>query len=141
MRTKYKMESLNFEDWSLTVGNKTYVWVLEMRPIALGVYEKGSSKVIARFTFSDKGVLALRGAEVGEMTVFRDGLTLAPGGIDKVICGTMVVLTFFKRMGRNYTNPKMDGLARVGSVTGGTPLPSLHRGSTAGYSTVGNWAG
>jgi hypothetical protein len=139
--TRYNMESLNFEDWSLTVRDKTYVWTLEMRPIALCLCEKDSTRVIARFTFSEKGVLALRGAEVGDLTVFRDGLTLAPGGIDIVVCGVMIVVTFFKKMGRNYTNPKLDGSSRVGSVTGEMALPSLHRGSTAGYSTVGNWAG
>jgi hypothetical protein len=139
--TRYKMESLNFEDWSLMVGDKTYVWTLETRPIALCLCEKGSNRVIARFTFSEKGVLALRGAEVGDLTVFRNGLTLAPGGIDKVVCGTIIVVTFFKKMGRTYTNPRRDGLARVGSVTGDTALPSLHRGSSAGYSSVGNWAG
>ncbi|KAG9188075.1 hypothetical protein G6011_01998 [Alternaria panax] len=139
--TRYKMESLNFDDWSLTVGDKTYVWILEMRPIALGLCEKGSNRVIARFTYSDKGVLALRGAVVGDLTIFRDGLSLAPGGIDKVVCGTMLVVTFFKRMGRNYTNLRMDGSWRVGSVTRDMPLPSLHRGSAAGYSSLGNWAG
>jgi len=139
--TRYKMESLNFEDWSCTIDDKTYVWALDMRPIALVLSDKDSGKVIARFTFSDKGVLALRGAEVGDLAIFRDGLTLAPGGIDKVVCGVMIVVTFFKRMGRNYTNPKTDGLGRVGSVARDMPLPSLHRGSTAGYSSLGNWAG
>jgi hypothetical protein len=141
LRTRYKMESLNFEDWSLTIHDKTYVWTLDMRPIALVLSEKDSARVIARFTFSDKGVLAQRGAEVGDLIMFRDGLTLAREGIDQVVCGAMMVVTFFKRMGRNYTNPKTDGLGRVGSVACDGPLPSLHRGSTAGYSSLGNWAG
>lgn len=139
--TRYKMESLNFEDWSFTIDDKTYVWALDMRPIALVLSDKDSAKVIARFVFSEKGVLALRGDAVGDLTVYRDGLTLAPGGMDKVVCGVMIVATFFKRMGRNYTNPKTNGLGRVGSVAREMPLPSLHRGSTAGYSSLGNWAG
>jgi hypothetical protein len=108
LQTRYKMESLNFEDWSLGIGDKTYVWTLGMRPVSLMLGEKDSARVIARFTFSDTGVLAPRGGEVGDLTVFRDGLTLARGGIEKVVCGTMIVVTFFKRMGRNYTNPKTD---------------------------------
>jgi hypothetical protein len=137
---RYDMESQNFEDWSMAVGDRTYVWALDMRPLSLIMCEKNASRIIARFTYSERGVLALRGAEVGELTVYRDNLTLGRDGIDKVVCGMMVVVTFFKRMGRNYTN-KADGLGRVDSVTGEIPLPSLHRGSTAGYSSMGNWAG
>lgn len=141
LSSRYNMESMNFEDWTVSIGDKSYVWTLAMRPIALILCEKNSDAVIARFTFSDKGVLALRGAEVGELDIYRDSLTLARDGIERVVCGVMVVITFFKRMGRNYTNPRLNGLARVGSQTGEMALPSLHRGSTAGYSSLGNWAG
>jgi hypothetical protein len=123
------MESQNFEDWTLTIGDRVYVWMLDTRPLSLILCEKGQSRVIARLTYSEKGVLASRGAEMGELTVYRDGLTLGRSGIEKVVCGMMVVVTFFKRMGRNYTN-KADGLGRVESVTGEIPLPSLHQGST-----------
>jgi hypothetical protein len=127
LSTRYNMESQNFEDWTMKVGDRTYVWTLDMRPLSLIMCEKGSSRVIVRFTYSERGVLAMRGAEVGELTVYSDSLTLGRDGIEKVICGMMVVVTFFKRMGRNYTN-KIDGLGRVNSVTGESPLPPLHRG-------------
>ena len=140
LSTRYNMESQNFEDWTMTVDDRTYVWTLDMRPLSLIMCEKDSSRVIARFTYSEKGVLALRGAKVGDLTIHRDSLTLGRDGIEKVVCGMMIVVTFLKRMGRRYTN-KAAGLGRVDSVTGEMPLPSLHRGSNAGYSSVGNWAG
>jgi hypothetical protein len=140
LSTRYDMESQNFEDWTMTVGEKVYVWRLDVRPLSLIMCGKGSNRIIARFTYSERGVLAPRGAEVGELKLYMDGLTLGRDGIGKLVCGMMVVVTFFKRMGRNYTN-KADGLGRVDSVTEDIPLPSLHRGSTAGYSSVGNWAG
>jgi hypothetical protein len=121
--TRYDMESQNFKDWTLTIGDRVYVWMLDTRPLSLIMCEKGQSRVIARFTYSEKGVLAIRGAEVGELTVYRHGLTLGRSGMEKVVCGMMVVVTFFKRMGRNYTN-KADGLGRVDSVTGEIPLQS-----------------
>jgi hypothetical protein len=129
LNRRYDMESQNFEDWTLTIGDRVYVWMLDTRPLSLILCEKGQSRVIARLTYSEKGVLASRGAEMGELTVYRDGLTLGRSGIEKVVCGMMVVVTFFKRMGRNYTN-KADGLGRVESVTGEISLPSLHQGST-----------
>jgi hypothetical protein len=140
LSTRYDMESQNFEDWTMTLGERAYVWRLDMRPLSLVLCGKGESRVIARFTYSEKGVLALRGTEMGELKVYRDGLTLGSGGVEKLVCGMMVVVTFFKKMGRNYTN-KSDGLVRVDSATAEIPLPSLHRGSTAGYSSPGNWAG
>ncbi|KAF1831293.1 hypothetical protein BDW02DRAFT_58968 [Decorospora gaudefroyi] len=139
LTTRYKMESVNFEDWTLTTGDSTYVWRLDMRPISLIVCEKNSAMVVARFTYAERGMLALRGADVGELTIYHDRLTLARDGIDKVICGTIVVMTFQKKMGRNYTNRDWPNrLERVGSVTTEVSLPSLRRASIAGYSTVGN---
>ncbi|KNG48819.1 osmolarity two-component system protein sln1 [Stemphylium lycopersici] len=67
LSSRYHMESMNFEDWTVGIGDKKYVWTLAMRPIALILCEQNSDAVIARFTFSDKGVLALRGAEVGQV--------------------------------------------------------------------------
>ena len=139
--TRHDMESLNFEDWTVAVGDETYVWTLEMRPVGLVLCERSSGTVTARFTFSEKGVLASRGAEAGELTIYRRGLALQEDGVHKLACSMMVVLTFFKRMGRNYTNPRSEGPGRVGSLSRDTRLPLLHRGSTAGYSTTGNWAG
>ncbi|CAA9967086.1 hypothetical protein PTMSG1_10445 [Pyrenophora teres f. maculata] len=136
--TRHDMESVNFEDWTVAIGDESYVWMLEMRPISLVLCERSSGTVIARFTFSEKGVLASRGAEVGELSIYRRGLAVQEDGIHKLACSMMVVLTFLKRMGRNYMNPRPEGPGRAGSLSRDRRLRSLHRGSTAGYSTMGN---
>ncbi|KAL7780423.1 hypothetical protein CFE70_010446 [Pyrenophora teres f. teres 0-1] len=130
--------SLGVPDWTVAVGDESYVWMLEMRPISLVLCERSSGTVIARFTFSEQGVLASRGAEVGELSIYRRGLAVQEDGIHKLACSMMVVLTFLKRMGRNYMNPRPDGRGRAGSLSRDRRLRSLHRGSTAGYSTMGN---
>ncbi|KAF1939029.1 hypothetical protein EJ02DRAFT_457366 [Clathrospora elynae] len=138
LSTSYNMESLNFADWTFTVGDRAYAWTLGLRPVSLILCEKNSSMAIARFTYSEKGVLAVRGAEVGELTIYRDSLTTGRDGVDKVVCGLVVVLTFLKKMGKNYTN-KADGLERAASLTREALPP--HRGSSAGHYSMGNWAG
>jgi hypothetical protein len=104
--TTYAMESKNFTDWIVRLGERMYGWTVTTRPCALELREKESRVVIARFTYSACGTQAARGAEVGEMVVFRDALTLEAGGIDKVVCSWLVALTYLKRMGRCYSNAK-----------------------------------
>ena len=75
-----------------------------MWPISLELSEKNSTLVIARFTYSDRGTLAVRGGEVGDLVVYRDGLTMQRDGIGKVVCSMMVVLTQLQKLGRHYHN-------------------------------------
>jgi hypothetical protein len=130
--TRYEMESRNFTDWTFQVRDRTYAWRLQLRPVSLVLCAVGSGIAIARFTYSAKGALAVRGAEIGELRVYRDGLTMQQDGIDKLVCGLMVVLTFMKKMGRYYRN-EMSQQERADSVT--RELSPLHMASLAGAPT------
>lgn len=114
--TRYNMESANFADWTFAIGQRSFGWAVDMSPVSLVLRELYSTLVIARFTYSSDGTLAERGAEVGELTVYRDSLTMDQTGIDKAVCGLMVALSHLKKMGRHYRNGIAD-LERMDSVT------------------------
>jgi|TARA_R110002003_G_scaffold54_24_gene4872 hypothetical protein len=130
--TRYGMEAQNFADWQVQLGHGTYEWSIATQPSSLVLREKTSSIVIARFTYSACGMQAARGAEVGELTIYRDALTLERDGIDKLVCSLMVSLTHLKRMGRNYTNS--NELMRSASLPR-EYIPS-NRMSSAGVSMI-----
>lgn len=130
---RFDMESRNFVDWAFTVGNKGYKWKLGMWPISLELSQRDSTLVIARFTYSDRGTLAVRGAEVGDLVVYRDSLTLQTGGMGKLVCSLMVVLTQLQKLGRHYSNNDTTR-SRTNSLV--SEQPSGHRGSSAGFSIV-----
>ncbi|KAH8728404.1 hypothetical protein GQ44DRAFT_702259 [Phaeosphaeriaceae sp. PMI808] len=113
--TTYEMEAKNFADWTLVLGDRRYEWALSIQPSSLVLREGCSSMAIARFTYSPQGTQAMRGAEVGELTLFRDALTMEPYGSDKVVCSFMVAITHMKKMGRNYHNPEQ--MMRIGSMS------------------------
>ncbi|KAF2175250.1 hypothetical protein K469DRAFT_765602 [Zopfia rhizophila CBS 207.26] len=123
------MESRNLADWTVVIAGITFEWRLERRPISLVLSEKNSSIVIARFTYSPCGTLANNGAEVGDLTIYRDGLSVDRGGMEKIIAGLLVPINHFKRMGRHYWN---DAPLRAVSLTR-SHLPP-HRASFASYS-------
>jgi hypothetical protein len=127
------LESRNFADWMFAVGDKTYEWRLGMWPISLELSEKDSALVIARFTYSDRGTLAVRGGEVGDLAVFRDGVTMQRDGIGKVVCSLMVALRQLQKLGRHYSNDDATR-SRTGSMA--REQASAHRGSSAGFSVV-----
>ncbi|KAJ8109360.1 hypothetical protein OPT61_g7513 [Boeremia exigua] len=101
---RFGMESRNFADWAVTVDNKAYEWRLGMWPISLELSERDASMVIARFTYSERGTLAVRGGEVGDLIIYRDGLTMQRDGAGKVVCSLMVALTQLQKLGRRYSN-------------------------------------
>lgn len=130
--TRYDMESANFADWTFPLGERTYAWAVNMTPVSLVLTESHSSLIIARFTYSASGTLAARGAEVGELTIYRDALTMEQGGVDKAVCGLMVALSHLKKMGRHYRN----GIAEsetTGSLT--RTISPLHQATLAGAPT------
>ncbi|KAF2789146.1 hypothetical protein K505DRAFT_328447 [Melanomma pulvis-pyrius CBS 109.77] len=100
----YAMESKNFNDWTIVIGGITYIWTFEGNPVSLVLRENNATMAIARFTYSGCGTAAMNGAEVGELTVYRDGLSDGTDGIEKIISGLMVSIVHFKRMGRQYCN-------------------------------------
>ncbi|OAL54175.1 hypothetical protein IQ07DRAFT_584750 [Pyrenochaeta sp. DS3sAY3a] len=133
--TTHNMESANFTDWTCILAGREYIWKVAMRPISLELVEMNSSTVIARFTYSTKGTMATRGAEIGELTIYRDCLSMERAGIDKLVCGLMVALTHLKKMGRHYTNASDEvEVARAGSV--GREHSAGHRMSSAGFSVL-----
>ncbi|KAH7394516.1 hypothetical protein BKA66DRAFT_456593 [Pyrenochaeta sp. MPI-SDFR-AT-0127] len=132
---RHDMESVNFADWTLTMEGRIYAWTVDMRPVSLVLCEKNSSIVIARFTYSASGTSAARGAEVGELTIYRDMLTMERPGIDKLVCGLMVTVTHLKKMGRQYTNGLNElEITRAGSIS--REYSSPHRASSAGFSVT-----
>ncbi|KAF1924779.1 uncharacterized protein M421DRAFT_424416 [Didymella exigua CBS 183.55] len=130
---RYNMESRNFVDWTVTLGDTVYEWRLSMWPISLELSQKHSSLVIARFTYSDRGTLAVRGGEVGDLAVYRDGLTLQRDGVGKVVCSVMVALTQLQKLGRHYHN---DDATRSRTNSTAREQPAAHRRSSAGFSVV-----
>ncbi|KAF1914231.1 hypothetical protein BDU57DRAFT_452882 [Ampelomyces quisqualis] len=112
--TVHKMEARNFEDWTMTLDGRRYEWSVATQPWSLVLREVGASVIIARFTYSPFGTRAMRGAEVGELLVFRDGLTAAANGHDVVVCSLMVALGHMEKMGRMYHNPEV---WRAGAMT------------------------
>ncbi|KAF2268225.1 hypothetical protein CC78DRAFT_530149 [Lojkania enalia] len=127
----YAMESRNFTDWSIEISGITYMWRLEARPISLVLSERTASLVIAHFTYSRWGTMATNGAEIGELTIYRDGLSVDSDGVEKIICGLLVAIAHLRKMGRHYWN---DAPVRATSLTR-SHLPS-HRASFASYSNL-----
>jgi hypothetical protein len=81
---RFDLESRNFADWTVRIGGKVYEWRLSMLPYSLELSERDMSLVIARFTYSDRGTLAVRGGEVGNLVIYRDGLTIERDGIGTI---------------------------------------------------------
>jgi hypothetical protein len=131
--TMHKMEAKNFVDWIFTLGGSRYEWSLCTQPSSLVLREVDSAVEIARFTYSPLGTQAMRGAEVGELMLFRNALTMETYGSDKVVCSLMVALRHLKKMGRNYINDP-NQMTRVGSMTQ-ERIPA-HRASSAGMSMI-----
>ncbi|OAK97808.1 hypothetical protein IQ06DRAFT_296103 [Phaeosphaeriaceae sp. SRC1lsM3a] len=128
----HKMEARNFADWMIVLDGRRYEWTVAMQPSSLVLREEGAALVIARFTYSSVGTSAVRGAEVGELAVFRDALTMELHGIDMIACSLMLVLKYLQKMGRIYHNP--DGTMRSGSATR-EHIPA-NRMSSAGVSMI-----
>ena len=133
LEERFDMESRNFADWAFKVENTGYEWRLGMWPISLELSARDSTRVIARFTYSDRGTLAVRGGEVGDLVIYRDGLTMQRDGIGKVVCSLMVALTQLQKLGRHYSN---DDTTRSRTNSLVREQPAGHRGSSAGFSVV-----
>ena len=129
----HSMKAPNFADWEMDIDGRSYEWTIAINPSSLVLREKSSSVVIARFTYSVCGTQAARGAEVGELIVWRDAVTMDANGMDKVVCSLMVSITHLKRMGRNYTNVSGEPV-RAASLTR-EHIPAC-RASSAGVSMI-----
>ncbi|KAF9729134.1 hypothetical protein PMIN06_000040 [Paraphaeosphaeria minitans] len=100
----YKMEARNFSDWTLSVDGTLYSWILEAKPFSLVLRPWGRQDAVARFNFSVCGLVATGGAEVGDLTIYRAGLSRDTAGEDVILCGLVTALLQFKKMGRHYKN-------------------------------------
>ncbi|CAI6339657.1 unnamed protein product [Periconia digitata] len=103
----HAMESRNFSDWSIVLGGWNCMWMLEGYPqYRMVLRQRSSDEVIARFNFSAKGTAALGGAEAGDLSIYRHVLTLGPGNMDgmveKMLCGLVVALANFRKMGKYH---------------------------------------
>lgn len=104
-----------------------------MLPYSLELSERDMALVIARFTYSDRGTQAVRGGEVGDLVIYRDGLTMERDGIGKVVCSLMVALTQLHKLGRHYSN---NGATRSRTESTAQEQRSGHRGSSAGFTVA-----
>lgn len=101
------MESTNFSDWMVSLAGVAYIWCLANGPMSLVLVEKSTMIVIARFVYSEHGTMATNGSEVGELVIYRDGLTMSVDGVEMIVCGLVVAVKHFKRMGRCYSNASL----------------------------------
>lgn len=130
----HHMESRNFHDWTVEIGNSIYLWALTARPVALEMTELASREVVARFVFSVRGLNASGGADAGDLSIFEHPLSNDHDGVEKIMCGLIIVLANFKKMGKYYWNEEVDLVTRATSILGGTVPP--HRASVTTYATV-----
>jgi len=127
----HAMEAKNFSDWTVVIGGNAYTWTIEGRPISLVLRGANANVVMAKFTYSTYGTAAANGAEVGELSIYGDELSRTCDGIEKTICGLMVAIVHFKKMGRQYCNGEV---TRVGSRNRASP--PLHRSSVISWATM-----
>jgi hypothetical protein len=132
--SSHGMESRNFIDWAFAIEDTTYLWTLGARPISLELTQKSSPEVIARFIFSGRGITASGGADAGDLSIYHHALSRDNDGVEKIVCGLVVVIANFRKMGKYYWNEEKDLPVRAGSMSGG-PVVS-HRGSVATYATL-----
>ncbi|USP79129.1 hypothetical protein yc1106_06403 [Curvularia clavata] len=115
LSSQYHMEAERFADWRVSMGGgRTLVWRLQRGPVValvLGEMEDShDDTAVARFTFSSLGMRARKGEEVGVLEMFDNGLIgLGREGRDRVVCGIAVVMSFFRRMGKLYSNGRGGG--------------------------------
>ncbi|KAF2681083.1 hypothetical protein K458DRAFT_420989 [Lentithecium fluviatile CBS 122367] len=128
------MESRNFHDWTVAVGGATYTWRLGSHPVALELTETTSVEVIARFIFSTRGMTASGGAEAGDLSIYHHALSADMDGIEKIMCGLVVAIAHFRKMGRYYWNEEKDLPIRATSFSGGHV--ASHRASITSYATI-----
>ncbi|PVI08299.1 hypothetical protein DM02DRAFT_199 [Periconia macrospinosa] len=103
------MESRNFSDWSIVLGGSKCMWLLAAHgEYRMGLQELSSGDVIARFNFSAEGTAASGGAEAGNLTIYRNALSLENAGsvAEKILCGLVVALANFRKMGKYYRSFK-----------------------------------
>ncbi|PSN66867.1 hypothetical protein BS50DRAFT_587924 [Corynespora cassiicola Philippines] len=129
----HAMESRNFSDWTVAFEGTNYVWALEARPISLALSEKATGLVVARFIYSARGTLAKDGAEVGELVIYPDVLSLTMQGVERILGGLLVAVAHMKNMGRHYWNE--NGPARANSLPR-EPLAMNNRAASVSYSNV-----
>jgi hypothetical protein len=128
------MESRNFIDWTVTMDDVTYLWKLGARPVSLELTETASPEVIARFTFSGRGMTASGGADAGDLSIYHHAFSRNNDCVEKILCGLVVVIANFKKMGKYYWNDEKDLPVRAGSMPGGPVLS--HRASVTTYATL-----
>lgn len=128
---RHELEAKDFTNWTLTLGERKYGWQLSTVPCSLVFSEQGSDITTARFMYSAFGTSAVRGAEIGKLTVFRDALTVTAEGIDQIVCSLMVAITHLKRLGRHYSNADGELVRAVSLTRASYPM---HRMSSAGFS-------
>ena len=133
-QSTHAMESRNFVDWTVRVGDSTYLWTLGARPVSLELTEQASAQVIARFIFSGRGMTASGGADAGDLSIYHHALSGDTDGMEKIVSGMVVVLANFRKMGKYYWNEEKDLPARAGSVSGEAGVS--HRASVTTYATL-----
>jgi hypothetical protein len=110
----HTMEARNFNDWSIVLGGMTYAWVLDQYDsIHVALREVSSGEELARFKFSARGTTADGGAEAGDLSICQHGIGTDKGGVEKILCGLVVALAHFKKLGRHYQNDDGVGHRRV----------------------------
>lgn len=130
----YRMEARNFSDWTVSVDAVRYTWLLEAKPFSLVLRASPTQETVARFDFSAYGLVATGGQEVGELAIYRHGLSSSRDGVDVILCSLVTATLQFKKMGRHYKN---EGEVGAGSerVRAAAERVPLHRTGVAPFWT------
>jgi hypothetical protein len=103
-RKPYRMRATNFKEWTIDIDQEVFTWRIADNPTSLTLVEHTTDSIVARFSYSELGTDATRGAEVGRLDVYGGSVSEEQDTIELVIASCKVAVEHLKNMGRHYRN-------------------------------------
>jgi hypothetical protein len=100
----FPMHARNFQDWKIVFNTQVFLWCLADKPTSLILVEQSSDSIVARFTYSEVGTDATRGAEVGQLDIYGGSRSEEQDTIELVLASCQIAMHHLKSMGRHYKN-------------------------------------